>query len=77
MIGTLTNEFSFKILYFCVEISAPTTIIPTKAPSNRSKGKQNKKQDLHIGDYGVEEWKENGNLYLKSYKFNRKINKIV
>lgn len=61
-------NFPFNFFLFFVEISAPTTIIPTKAPSNRSKGKQNKKQDLHIGDYGVEEWKENGNFIFKKIK---------
>ncbi|XP_053692582.1 uncharacterized protein LOC128741031 [Sabethes cyaneus] len=45
------------------EIPAPTTILTTESLyNNRSKGrKTNKKLDpLMVGDYGVEEWKENG-----------------
>ncbi|XP_050077750.1 lachesin [Anopheles maculipalpis] len=45
------------------EIPAPTTILTTESLyNNRSKGrKANKKHDpMMVGDYGVEEWKENG-----------------
>ncbi|XP_055644447.1 lachesin isoform X2 [Toxorhynchites rutilus septentrionalis] len=45
------------------EIPAPTTILTTESLySNRSKGSKPKKKHDHVvmGDYGVEEWKENG-----------------